>query len=50
VARRGNGLRVQEVQDERDPDAPLFAGGAALPGAGAVLAGPTFAEWLETAG
>ena len=49
VARRGNGLRVQEVQDERDPDAPLFAGGAALPGPGAILAGPTFAEWLETA-
>ena len=47
MSRRGNGLRVQEVHDESDPDAPVYAGGGALPGPGATLAGPTFAEWLD---
>ncbi len=47
VSRRGNGLRVQEVYDESDPDAPVYAGGGALPGPGATLAGPTFEEWLD---
>jgi uncharacterized protein YbjT (DUF2867 family) len=49
VSRQGNGLRVQEVYDESDPDAPVYAGGGALPSAGATLAGPTFAEWLAQA-
>jgi uncharacterized protein YbjT (DUF2867 family) len=44
--RRGNGLRVEAVSDESDPDSALFADGGLLPGPGARLAGPTFEEWL----
>jgi uncharacterized protein YbjT (DUF2867 family) len=41
MARRGNGLRIEGVSwDER------YEAGAALPGPGATLAGPTFEEWL----
>ena len=41
AARRGNGLRIEGVTwDER------YEAGAALPGSGATLAGPTFEEWL----
>jgi uncharacterized protein YbjT (DUF2867 family) len=41
AARRGNGLRIEGVTwDER------YEAGAALPGPGATLAGPTFEEWL----
>jgi uncharacterized protein YbjT (DUF2867 family) len=46
--RRGEGLRVEEVSvDPSDPDAERYAGGAALPGPDAKLAGPTFEEWLD---
>lgn len=48
-ARRGTGTRVEEVSDLTDPDSARYADGAALPGPQAKLAGPTFAEWLETA-
>ncbi len=47
VARRGQHLRVEETSDPSDPDSMRYANGAALPGPGAKLAGPTFAEWLE---
>jgi uncharacterized protein YbjT (DUF2867 family) len=50
VAHRGLGLRVEAYIDPADPDAELMAGGALLPGPGATLAGPTFAEWLATGG
>ena len=33
--------------DESDPDNALWDAGAQLPGPGARLAGPTFAEWLD---
>jgi uncharacterized protein YbjT (DUF2867 family) len=46
--RRGDGLRVEEVND-RSPDSARIAAGALLPGPGATLTGPTFAEWLQTA-
>jgi uncharacterized protein YbjT (DUF2867 family) len=50
VERRGEGLRVEETPgDPSDPDARRYAEGAALPGPGATLAGPTFADWLEAA-
>ena len=42
-------LRVEEVTDEADPDQELLENGALLPGPGATLAGPTFAEWLDAA-
>ena len=47
AARRGEGLRVEEQSDGTYPDSELYANGAALPGPGAKLAGPTFEEWLE---
>ena len=48
AARRGDGLRVEEAPlDPSDPDSERYAGGAALPGPNARLAGPTFEEWLE---
>jgi uncharacterized protein YbjT (DUF2867 family) len=43
--RRGEGLRVEE-QTDAYPDSELYASGAALPGPGAKLAGPSFEEWL----
>src|SRR5215208_2219933 len=47
AARRGDGLRVEEQGDPSDPDSERYANGAALPGPGATLAGPTFEEWLD---
>jgi len=47
VAHRGTPVTVQEVRDPADPDAELQADGGLLPGPGARLAGPTFAEWLD---
>ena len=47
VARRGLPLKVERTLDTSDPDAVLSAEGALLPGPDAVLAGPTFVEWLE---
>ncbi|WP_030433396.1 SDR family oxidoreductase [Allokutzneria albata] len=44
--RRGYPARVEEVADTSDPNHGLQATGALLPGPDAVIAGPTFAEWL----
>jgi uncharacterized protein YbjT (DUF2867 family) len=50
AARRGESLRVEESpSDPSDPDSERYAKGAALPGPGAKLAGPTFEEWLDAA-
>ena len=53
-AKRGGSVEIREgsggplaVPD--DPDAVAYAEGAALPGPGAKLAGPSFEEWLATA-
>ena len=48
VARRGNGLRVEEVSDPVDGAAN--ESGVLLPGPGAMLGGPTFDEWLDSGG
>ena len=48
AARRGDPARVEEVGDYPDPDADLLANGTLLPGPNAVLAGPTFEEWLDS--
>jgi uncharacterized protein YbjT (DUF2867 family) len=48
VARRGLPLRVQGVSDPADPESRLYTSGGLLPGPGAIIAGPTFEEWLET--
>ncbi len=47
AAKRGDSLRVEEASNTDDPDHELLANGALLPGPGAILAGPTFAEWLD---
>src|SRR5207248_173117 len=47
VARRGEPLKVEGVSIAEDPNTPLYEGGALLPGADAILGGPTFEEWLE---
>lgn len=47
VARRGDRVRIEGVSDPADPEHLLFESGALLPGPDAILAGPTFEEWLE---
>jgi hypothetical protein len=49
AARRGEPRRIEAVSDPDDPASDLYASGALLPGADALLAGPTFADWLATA-
>ena len=46
-AKRGEPLKVEGVSIAEDPNTPLYEGGALLPGADAILGGPTFEEWLE---
>ena len=46
ASRRGHPLKVEGVSDPADPDRELYESGAMLPGPGAILAGPTFEEWL----
>jgi uncharacterized protein YbjT (DUF2867 family) len=41
-----DGMRVQPVSDP--VDGPNYEGGGMLPGPGALLAGPTFEEWLTS--
>lgn len=47
VAHRGDGVRIEGVTDMSDPDWELYENGSLLPGPDAVLAGPTFEEWLD---
>jgi uncharacterized protein YbjT (DUF2867 family) len=47
VARRGDAVRIEGVIDPKDPDRDLYAAGVLLPGPRAILAGPTFDEWLD---
>ncbi|SRR6266542_6665180 len=49
AARRGNPARIEGVSDPADPDRELYENGALLPGPDAILAGPTFEEWLDSA-
>ena len=44
VARRGDPVRIEAVTDPSDGE--VYEGGGLLPGPGALLAGPTFEEWL----
>jgi uncharacterized protein YbjT (DUF2867 family) len=47
VARRGDGVTIEETSNPADPDTEVFESGGLLPDPHATLAGPTFAEWLE---
>jgi uncharacterized protein YbjT (DUF2867 family) len=49
VVRRGGRPRIEAVSDPSDPDRDVFEKGGLLPGADAILAGPTFTEWLDSA-
>jgi uncharacterized protein YbjT (DUF2867 family) len=50
ASRRGDPVRVEGVSGfgPDDPSGELYETGGALPGPDAVLAGPTFEEWLES--
>ena len=48
AARRDDSVRIEEVSDPDDPEQALWAAGALLPGPDAVLAGPTFEQWLDS--
>src|ERR671918_942616 len=50
AARRGDSVRIEAVSDPDDPEQALYASGALLPGPDAILAGPTFEEWLDSTG
>jgi uncharacterized protein YbjT (DUF2867 family) len=48
AAKRGEEVKIEAVSNPADPDDALNTNGGLLPGPHATLAGPTFAEWLET--
>jgi uncharacterized protein YbjT (DUF2867 family) len=48
VARRGDPVRIKGVSYPAEPDRDLYEMGALLPGPDAILAGPTFEEWLDS--
>jgi uncharacterized protein YbjT (DUF2867 family) len=48
AARRSDSVRIEGVSDADDPEQALYASGALLPGPDAVLAGPTFEQWLDS--
>jgi uncharacterized protein YbjT (DUF2867 family) len=45
---RGEKVRIKAVSNPDDPDDALYESGALLPGPHAILAGPTFEEWLRS--
>jgi len=45
-ASRGDSFEIREGRQPGNPDAAVYAEGAALPNPGAKLAGPSFEEWL----
>ena len=47
AAYRGETMQIEAVSNPDDPDGDLYESGALLPGPTAVLAGPTFEEWLR---
>jgi uncharacterized protein YbjT (DUF2867 family) len=48
ATRRGDSIRIEAVSDPNDPEQAVWASGALLPGPDAVLAGPTFEQWLDS--
>jgi uncharacterized protein YbjT (DUF2867 family) len=47
AAHRGEQVPIEGVSNPSDPDSALYESGALLPGADAILAGPTFEQWLS---
>jgi uncharacterized protein YbjT (DUF2867 family) len=50
AAERRDERPVEAARNPDDPDADLYESGAMLPGPDAILAGPTFEEWLRDQG
>ena len=48
AAKRGEQVKIEAVSSPADPDDALNSNGGLLPGPHATLAGPTFADWLDT--
>jgi uncharacterized protein YbjT (DUF2867 family) len=48
AAHRGETVPIEAVNNPDDPGAALYESGALLPGPDAILAGPTFEEWLTS--
>jgi uncharacterized protein YbjT (DUF2867 family) len=48
ASQRGHPLKIEGVVNPTDPDHELNENGALLPGPGAILAGPTFEQWLAS--
>lgn len=48
IARRGDQIQIEAVSDPNDPDRVLYETDGLLPGRNAILAGPTFDEWLNS--
>jgi uncharacterized protein YbjT (DUF2867 family) len=49
TSRRGDPVKIEPWSNPDDPDRELYENGALLPGPDALLGGPTFEEWLDTA-
>jgi uncharacterized protein YbjT (DUF2867 family) len=47
AAKRGDPVKVEGVSDPANPDTALYESDELLAGPDAIIAGPTFAEWLE---
>jgi uncharacterized protein YbjT (DUF2867 family) len=47
AARHGDPVKIDAVSNPADPEGALYENGALLPGPHAILAGPTFEEWLS---
>lgn len=48
IARRGDQIQIEAVSNPEDPDRVLYETDGLLPGRDAILAGPTFDEWLNS--
>jgi uncharacterized protein YbjT (DUF2867 family) len=48
VARQAAPVRIESVSNTSDPDQAVYESGGLLPGPEAILAGPTFEEWLAS--
>jgi hypothetical protein len=47
AGRTGEPLKIEGVDNAADPDHELYTTDVVLPAPGAILAGPTFEEWLD---
>jgi uncharacterized protein YbjT (DUF2867 family) len=50
ASRLDHPLKIEEVSDATNPDQALNESGALLPGPGAILAGPSYEDWLDSNG